>query len=129
GDPAAPVTGLSRRGFLGLVGAGVGGLAIGGLGGVAVGTARGDSAQSVTHPFYGTHQAGITTPVQEHLHFASFTMADGATQADLISLLKDWTYAASRITQGLDVSARGAVGGPLQAPPDDTGEALGLAAA
>ncbi len=47
---------------------------------------------------------------------------------DLISLLQDWSYAASRMTQGLDVSATGAVGGSPEAPPDDTGEAQGLAA-
>ena len=32
------------------------------------------------------------------------------------------------MTQGLDVSATGAVGGSPEAPPDDTGEAQGLAA-
>lgn len=131
-DPSAPVTGLSRRGLLGLIGAGAGGLIVGGLGGTALGRSADRAASGdggVVHPFFGEHQAGITTPVQEHLHFASFTMAEGATRADLISLLKDWTYAASRITQGLDVSASGAVHGSVQAPPDDTGEALGLSAA
>jgi deferrochelatase/peroxidase EfeB len=131
-DPAAPVTGLSRRGLLGLIGAGAGGLLVGGLGGVAIGRTTAGTADQpggTVHPFFGVHQAGITTPVQEHLHFASFTMADGATRDDLVSLLKDWSYAASRITQGLDVSASGAVQGSPQAPPDDTGEALGLAAA
>jgi deferrochelatase/peroxidase EfeB len=131
-DPAASVTGLSRRGLLGLIGAGAGGLLVGGLGGVAIGRTTAGAADQpggTVHPFFGAHQAGITTPVQEHLHFASFTMADGATRDDLVSLLKDWSYAASRITQGLDVSASGAVQGSPQAPPDDTGEALGLAAA
>lgn len=139
-DPAALVTGLSRRGLLGLLGAGAGGLLLGGLGGMAIGSGVASGAESAAgtpsygssnsaHPFFGAHQGGITTPMQEHLHFASFTMADDATRADLISLLKDWTYAASRITQGLDVSATGAVQGSPQAPPDDTGEALGLSAA
>lgn len=130
-DPAAPVTGLSRRGVLALFGAGAGGLIVGGLGGAALGSTRGAAGRAggTVHPFFGEHQAGITTPVQEHLHFASFTMAAGTTRDDLVSLLKDWTYAASRITQGLDVSAGGAVHGSPQAPPDDTGEALGLSAA
>jgi deferrochelatase/peroxidase EfeB len=66
--------------------------------------------------------------VQDHLHFASFDMMAGTTREDLIELLQDWSYAASRMTQGLDVSASGAVGGSPEAPPDDTGEALGLAA-
>ena len=47
------------------------------------------------------------------------------TRDDLIELLQDWTYAAARMSQGLDVSATGAVGGSPDAPPDDTGEALG----
>lgn len=129
----APQRGLSRRGMLGLIGAGAGGLVVGGLGGVALArppsSPDAQAADDTTYPFFGEHQAGIATRVQEHLHFAAFDMAPGASRDDLVSLLKDWSYAASRITQGLDVSASGAVGGSLQAPPDDTGEALGLAPA
>jgi deferrochelatase/peroxidase EfeB len=66
--------------------------------------------------------------MQDHLHFASFDMAPGADRADLVSLLRDWSYAASRMTQGLEVSASGAVGGNPEVPPDDTGEALDLPA-
>ncbi|MEV7693914.1 iron uptake transporter deferrochelatase/peroxidase subunit [Microbacterium sp. NPDC089189] len=128
----SPAAGLSRRGLLGLLGAGAAGLAAGAVGGavatVAVGGARGDTASGGVHAFYGDHQAGITTAVQDHLHFAAFDMADSATRDDLITLLQDWSYAASRMTQGLDVSASGAIGGSPQAPPDDTGEALGLPA-
>lgn len=123
--------GLSRRGLLGLLGAGAAGLAVGGTAGAVTATAvaRTNDPGTEVHPFYGDHQSGITTPVQDHLHFASFDMADDATAADLRSLLEDWSYAAARMTQGLDVSASGAVGGSPQAPPDDTGEALGLPAA
>ncbi|WP_029150140.1 iron uptake transporter deferrochelatase/peroxidase subunit [Microbacterium indicum] len=121
--------GLSRRGLLGLVaGAGVVGAALGAGATAAVAATRGDAASDAVHPFAGEHQAGITTPVQDHLQFAAYDMADGATRDDLISLLDDWSYAASRMTQGLDVSATGAVGGSPEAPPDDTGEALGLPA-
>lgn len=132
---AIPETsGVSRRGLLGLVvGAGAAGLALGaGAGataGVAVGRAREQEAAASVYPFFGTHQGGITTPVQDHLHFASYDMMARTSRDDLVSLLQDWTYAASRMTQGLDVSASGAVGGSPQAPPDDTGEALGLPAA
>jgi deferrochelatase/peroxidase EfeB len=66
--------------------------------------------------------------MQDHLHFASFDMAPGTDRADLIKLLKDWSYASSRMTQGLEVSASGAVGGNPEVPPDDTGEALDLPA-
>ncbi len=127
-----PRTGLSRRGLLGLIGAGAGGLVVGGVGGAfagaAVANANAANDTGAVHPFFGAHQAGIATPVQDHLHFAAFDMADDATRDDLVSLLKDWSYAASRMTQGLDVSATGSVGGSPDAPPDDTGEALGLPA-
>jgi deferrochelatase/peroxidase EfeB len=134
-DPPAgtgPRPGLSRRGLLGLLGTGAAGLALGGAGGAAIATAVAGSATAPdagAHSFFGAHQAGITTPVQDHLHFAAFDIDDDATRDDLISLLQDWSYAASRMTQSLDVSASGAVGGSPQAPPDDTGEALGLPAA
>lgn len=134
GASAVPpaTAGLSRRGLLGLLGAGAGGLVVGGLGGAAIGAAAASgsasTAAATVYPFFGARQGGITTPVQDHLHFAAFDMAHDATRDDLISLLQDWSYAASRMTQGLDVSASGAVGGSPQAPPDDTGEALGLPA-
>jgi deferrochelatase/peroxidase EfeB len=125
-EQAAP--GLSRRGLFGLVGAA--GLAVG-VGGGVLGTlaaTRSSASPAATHAFFGAHQAGITTPVQDHLHFAAFDMAKSATREDLVELLQDWSYAASRMTQGLDASATGAVGGSPEAPPDDTGEALGLPA-
>ncbi|MFG6501884.1 iron uptake transporter deferrochelatase/peroxidase subunit [Microbacterium sp. P05] len=135
-DPSAPEetpaeTGVSRRGLFGwAIGAGAVGLAAGAAGGAATATAvahasAGDAATSA-YAFSGAHQAGITTPVQEHLHFAAFDMMARTTREDLVSLLQDWSYAASRMTQGLEVSATGAVGGSPEAPPDDTGEALGL---
>ena len=131
---ATAPTGLSRRGLLGLaLGGGVASLAVGvgaGLtGGVALGRARAHADAEHAYDFFGAHQAGITTPVQEHLHFASFDRMPRTDRDDLITLLQDWTYGASRMTQGLEVSATGAVGGDAEVPPDDTGEALGLPAA
>lgn len=133
-DAASAPAGLSRRGLLGLaIGGGVAGLAVGagaGLaGGVALGRARAAEEAHSAYAFFGEHQAGITTAVQDHLHFAGFDMMPRTDRDDLISLLQDWSYAASRMAQGLEVSATGAVGGPAEAPPDDTGEALGLPAA
>jgi deferrochelatase/peroxidase EfeB len=131
GDDEQP-RGLSRRGLLGLtLGAGAAGLAVGGGAGVAGGMALAGGATGPAgspYAFYGRHQAGITTPVQDHLHFAAFDMMARTTRDDLLSLLQDWTYAAARMTQGLEVSATGAVGGSPEAPPDDTGEAQGLPA-
>lgn len=130
---ASAPTGLSRRGLLGLaIGGSVAGLAVGAggglLGGVALGRARADAEVQSPYDYFGPHQAGITTAVQDHLHFASFDMMPRSDRDDLISLLQDWSYAASRMSQGLEVSATGAVGGPAETPPDDTGEALGLPA-
>lgn len=132
-DDETTPEGLSRRGLLGLaVGAGAAGLAVGagaGLaGGVALGRARERDTSDATAAGGGIHQPGITTPVQDHLHFAAFDMMARTTRDDLASLLEDWTYAATRMMQGLEVSATGAVGGSPEAPPDDTGEALGLPA-
>ncbi|MCM3779133.1 iron uptake transporter deferrochelatase/peroxidase subunit [Microbacterium hydrocarbonoxydans] len=125
---------MSRRGLLGLaLGGGAASLAVGlgaGLtGGVALGRARVAEDAEHAYSFFGAHQAGITTPVQEHLHFAAFDMMPRTDRDDLVTLLQDWSYAASRLTQGLEVSATGAVGGDAEVPPDDTGEALGLPAA
>ena len=122
--------GLSRRGLFGLAGAGVAGLAVGGAGTAAalnVSTANTPGVSTV-YPFFGEHQAGITTPAQDRLHFAAFDLASGTTREELIELLQDWTYAASRMTAGLEVTEDGAVGGSPLAPADDTGEALGLPA-
>jgi deferrochelatase/peroxidase EfeB len=125
----AGTRGLSRRGLLGLAGAGVAGLGLGIAGDRAVVAAAGGApaaADSVMYPFYDDHQAGIVTPAQDRLHFAAFDMIDGATRADLVDLLRDWSAAAAMMTAGKDVGEFGAVSGPYDAPPEDTGEALGL---
>ncbi|MDQ4212418.1 iron uptake transporter deferrochelatase/peroxidase subunit [Microbacterium capsulatum] len=122
-------TGISRRGLIGwAVGSGVAGLAVGaGAAAAGAGILRG-AAPPDEFAFEGAHQAGITTRVQDHLHFASFDMMPRARRDDLVSLLQDWSHAAARMVTGLDVSASGAVGGPSEAPPDDSGEAQGLGA-
>lgn len=134
GDPATdarPKRTLSRRGLFGLAGAAAGGLVVGGAGATAVAqaTASGTSGAADSYAFFGANQAGIVTPAQDRLHFAAFDLSSTASREDVVELLQDWTLAASRLTQGLDVSEDGAVGGPSLAPPDDTGEALGLPAA
>jgi deferrochelatase/peroxidase EfeB len=125
-------SGLSRRGLLGIVGAGAAGLAIGAGAGIAGSAALARAAESggaaSAFEFFGAHQAGITTPVQDHMHFAAFDMMARTDRDDVISLLQDWSYAAARMSRGLEVSATGAIGGSPEAPPDDTGEALGLGA-
>ncbi|TPX00668.1 deferrochelatase/peroxidase EfeB, partial [Schumannella luteola] len=128
--PPGPDDGISRRGLLGLAAVGGAGLVVGGAAGGAlaasVAGAASGSGSTTRYDFYGGHQAGITTPAQDRLHFAAFDLADGATRDELASLLADWTDAAARMTQGLEVGETGAVDGSPYAPPEDTGEALGL---
>jgi deferrochelatase/peroxidase EfeB len=125
--------GVSRRGLLGLVSAGAAGIAAGAAGGVTLATTVGGGSASgdrsaPTSPFYGEHQSGIATPAQDRLHFAAFSVSSTLDRDGLIGLLTDWTEASARLTQGLDVSESGALGGSDVAPPDDTGEALDLPA-
>ena len=95
---------VSRRGLLGAAGAGLAGLAAGAAGGFALGrdetTPSMQLAGTRTYPFFGEHQAGILTPVQDRLHFAAFDVITDARE-ELAQLLKDWTAAATRMTQGL----------------------------
>ncbi|MFF5213432.1 iron uptake transporter deferrochelatase/peroxidase subunit [Streptosporangium sp. NPDC000396] len=76
-------------------------------------------------PFHDAHQAGIATPVQDRLHFAAFDLSTDSPQR-VVTLLKAWTAAAARMTSAQEIGG-GATGAEL-APPDDTGEALGLPA-
>jgi len=126
-DDAAPArSGLSRRGLLGLAGAGVVGAGLGfGVDRVLTPEATAASGASASYPFYGDHQAGILTAAQDRLHFAAFDVSD-ITAKELEELLADWTYAAGRMTAGLGAGEFGPASGPYDAPPDDTGEALDL---
>jgi deferrochelatase/peroxidase EfeB len=113
---------FSRRKLL--LGAGAGGAAIA-LGGLGVErlTDDGDpSSSGETIPFYGARQAGIATPAQDRLHFASFDVVTDS-QKDLRDLLRTWTAAAALMTQG---QPAGPVNDDPNAPPQDTGEAIGL---
>jgi deferrochelatase/peroxidase EfeB len=128
-EPLTQRAAVSRRGLLGAAGAGLAGLAAGAAGGFAVARDEANpspqSAGTRTYPFYGEHQAGILTPVQDRLHFAAFDVITDARE-ELAQLLKDWTAAAARMTQGLGAGELGPTSGPYAAPPDDTGEAIGL---
>ncbi|MFI0482082.1 iron uptake transporter deferrochelatase/peroxidase subunit [Actinomadura sp. 9N215] len=118
--------GLSRRRMLGFSGASllVGAAAGAGLDRVASADQDADGEAGAAVAFHGAHQAGIATPVQDRLHFAAFDVTTG-DRARLVRMLKDWTDAAAAMTAGRPVGD-GAVGGVAVAPPDDTGEALGL---
>ncbi|WP_435209762.1 iron uptake transporter deferrochelatase/peroxidase subunit [Streptomyces sp. bgisy034] len=119
----------SRRSLIGWGGAG---LALGAVaaGGAVAMTRTGDdvapaaAGTGAAIPFHGERQAGIATPVQDRLHFAAFDVKT-EDRARFVQMLKDWTAAARRMTAGQAVG-EGAYGGLAEAPPDDTGEALGL---
>jgi deferrochelatase/peroxidase EfeB len=128
-EPPRERTAVSRRGLLGAAGAGLAGLAAGAAGGFALGnsetTASPQASGTRVYPFYGEHQAGILTPVQDRLHFAALNVITDSRE-ELVQLLKDWSAAAARMTQGLGAGELGPTSGPYAAPPDDTGEAIGL---
>jgi deferrochelatase/peroxidase EfeB len=127
-------SGPSRRRVLGMAGAGL--VALGGVGGLGrAATARhNDAAFTATRvadplnlpvPFHGPHQAGIATPVQDRLHFTTFDVLT-EDRDKVIAMLRAWTAAAARMTAGLDALDPGAFPAIVQAPPGDTGEAVGL---
>ncbi|MFI9238754.1 iron uptake transporter deferrochelatase/peroxidase subunit [Streptomyces sp. NPDC053079] len=128
GTETAARTAPSRRSVIGWGGAG---LALGAVaaGGTAAALRTGEDAAPAASagdavPFHGAHQAGIATAVQDRLHFAAFDVTT-TDRAALVKLLQEWTAAAARMTAGHEVG-EGAYGGQEEAPPDDTGEALGL---
>jgi deferrochelatase/peroxidase EfeB len=131
-EPTSPAGGLSRRRLFGLVGAGTAGALAAGAAGGAIGRATvaespvPDPADDVVE-FTGRHQAGIVTPAQDRLHFVALDVTTDSRE-ELVALLQAWTAAARRMTAGQDAGPLGAVGGEQFAPPDDTGEALGLPA-
>jgi deferrochelatase/peroxidase EfeB len=126
--------GLSRRRLLGWMGAGTAGvLAAGATGGVIGRSTALDPASSTSAgpddavAFTGRHQAGIVTPAQDRLHFIAFDVTTD-DRDELVDMLRSWTAAARRMTAGKDAGPVGAVDGEQFAPPDDTGEAIGLPA-
>lgn len=127
----ATTEGISRRSALGLIG----GLAVASAAAGLV-SARSSSASASAPavpaddvvPFHGEHQAGITTAAQDRLHMVAFDVVTESRE-ELVALLSAWTAAAERMTAGLDAGPVGAVDGIPEAPPDDTGEAIGLSPA
>lgn len=118
---------LDRRSFFGLAGAAGLGAAIG-VPSTLAATGGFNNAGGSAVSFYGEHQAGITTPMQDRAYFAAFKV-ETADASQLQSKLKEMTAAADRMSRGLGAGAIGAVLGMPEAPPDDTGEALDLPAA
>jgi deferrochelatase/peroxidase EfeB len=117
---------VSRRRFLGTAGAGALTAAtvstaslVAAEGTSAAATRSAASQSSFVVPFHGAHQAGIVTPQQSRLLFASYDLLTD-DRAELVGLLQEWTRAARRMAAGGPV---GTDNTDQEAPPDDTGEA------
>jgi deferrochelatase/peroxidase EfeB len=115
---------LTRRRLLTSAGAGAAGLGLGGATGFLVGqeTAEAKSDGTGSVAFYGEHQAGIDTPAQDRLHFAAFDLVS-EDRAELREMLREWSRAAAEMTTGDMI---GGANNLQPAPPDDTGETVGL---
>lgn len=120
---------LNRRSFIGRAGAVGAGAALAGAGLAACGDdGPADASRSAseriaaqTVAFRGAHQAGIVTPAQDRLVFASFdVVTDDPDQ--LADLLERWTDDAEAMTKGDLVP--GGLSSPSAVSPD-TGEAYG----
>jgi len=116
---------VTRRALLTAAGGAAGGVALAGAG-YAAGRSEEDQPHSDeiagAIAFHGAHQAGIATPAQDRLHFAAFDLTT-SSRRELRELLREWSRAAARMTAGETAGPDNHT--PL-APPDDTGEALGL---
>jgi deferrochelatase/peroxidase EfeB len=89
-----------------------------------LGTVSADDGRNRIEPFWGTHQGGITTPLQSHTYVAAFDLVT-AKRDDVIAMLRAWTSAAARMSIGQPAQAAG----QKIAPPPDSGEAVDLPAA
>jgi deferrochelatase/peroxidase EfeB len=117
------MTELTRRRLLASAGVGAAGIGLAGTAGYLVGSDDGEASEGTgSVPFYGDHQAGIATPAQDRLHFAAFDLVDHSPAA-LRELLQEWSTAAAEMTAGQMI---GDANGVQLAPPEDTGETVGL---
>jgi deferrochelatase/peroxidase EfeB len=86
----------------------------------ALSASSNDDADTV--PFWGEYQAGIATPQQGHVYFAAFDLTT-TKRDDVIALLRAWTDASARLTQGQTAAP---LDNDLSAEAQDSGEAVGL---
>ncbi len=120
----------SRRTFLGAAGSALAASALARpghaqmTGNPAIGAAVTGTGRDAAIPFHGRRQAGIATPQQTHVVFASFDLV-AESSSEIVYLLRAWTEAAARLTAGQ--TAETLSGDPSLAP-RDSGEVIGLAA-
>ena len=123
----SPPSRPGRRGFLKAGGAAVAagaGLATSGVAQAALTRTHADDVQRQTEPFYGAHQGGIVTPQQSHSYVAAFDLKTDKRD-EVIALLREWTQAAARMTQG---HPAGSLETADDKPAADSADVLGLGA-
>jgi deferrochelatase/peroxidase EfeB len=132
-DPKRSSAATRRRGFL----TGAAGV-IGALGattvsepGAAQQAVAAQGGVDVVLPFYGAHQNGIALPMQTHAYFAAFDLVTEKRE-EVASLLRTWTSAAARLTEGktaqpLDEPLKRAVAGSASADESKYGATPGSA--
>lgn len=127
--------GTTRRGALGVAFAGAGALgALGALAGCASPASNNHNQASASnsasgasndsHPFYGEHQSGISTEVQDRMYFVALNLKT-TDREEIRSLFQEWTKASAKMQAGEVVGEERS----YEAPPKDTGEAMDLSAA
>ena len=121
---------MTRRDALKLAGVGGIGLLLG-AGGMKTFLPATSTAQQATPapssvdgiiPFYGKHQSGITTPMQDFICMGAFDLTTTSID-DVRMLFQSWTSAAARLTEGKSVDDESE---NPHLPPVDTGESMGL---
>jgi len=123
----SPPSRFGRRGFLKAGGAAVAagaGLATSGTARAALTRTHADDLQRQIEPFYGAHQGGIVTPQQGHSYVAAFDLKTDKRD-EVIALLREWTQAAARMTQG---QPAGSLETADDKPAADSADVLGLGA-
>lgn len=119
----------TRRGFLKAGGAAVAAGASLGAAGVAQAAvkqhAHTDDPYLAVEPFFAEHQGGIITPQQSHIYVAALDLTT-TKRDDVIGLLRTWTDAAARMTQG---QPAGQLPGPDGKAAPDSADVLGLGTA
>src|ERR687893_233730 len=122
---------LSRRDLFRVTGAAGAGLALGAGGNAVLGASAGardgaeDRRDFRTVAFHGTHQAGIATAQQEHLHFVALDLVTEEV-SEVRDLLLAWSEAAARMTRG---EAAGDEISSQFLPQHETGEVFDLSPA
>lgn len=97
---------------------------------LAAGLAPKISAQNATTcqntntiiPFYGKHQAGITSPLQKHIYFISLDLHTQDIEK-IKNMFKTWTKYSARLTHGQNIQPYSQ---NRHLPPSDTGESDSL---